>query len=276
MSPTLNLTLPSISLIIPAYNEARWLPDTLEAVLATGLPSEVIVVDDGSTDNTAAVLEAYRDRVRGLVHPHNRGKGAALATGLRAAQGEIVVFCDAHLQGLKRHHLLSLVIPLVEGEARAVLGLAVPAEVSFSLFGALSLFILTGQRAYFREDLLPLLPDLEPLGYGVETFLFHRFPREQTALVLLPGVIHLTKIQTSSASAVLKGYLRETAEIAVTLARLSLRQKRRQTSQAVKPFSPGAASGRRGLHRPGLSVSERTVRGWPLGRRDRIPDDPAP
>ncbi len=217
----LELVLPPVSIVIPAYNEARWLPGTLDAILASGFPAEVIVVDDGSTDGTARVLEDYRDRVRVFTHPVNQGKGAAMATGVREAHGEIVVFCDAHLRGLKRFHLLSLVLPLVEGEARAVLGLDIPIGISASLLRPVPLFMLTGQRAYFRQDLLPLLSEMASLGYGVETFLFRRFPREQTALVLLPGLVHLNKPKTSSPSDMLKGYLRETSEIASTLARLS-------------------------------------------------------
>lgn len=220
--PHFTVTFPPVSLVIPAYNEARWLPQTLDAVLSSGFPAEVLVVDDGSTDGTAETLEQYHDRVRVLSHPHNRGKGAALATGIRASQGEIVVFCDAHLLGLRADHLLSLVLPLVQSPARAVLGLAVPPAISFSLFAPLTLFILTGQRAYFRTDLLPLTTEMEALGYGVEAFLFSRFPREQTALVLLPGLIHLIKPQTTASKVdTLRGYLRETSEIAGTLARIS-------------------------------------------------------
>ncbi len=231
-SNRLELILPPISIIIPAYNEARWLPGTLDALLASKFPAEVIVVDDGSTDDTARVLEAYRGRIRVLTHEVNRGKGAAMATGIREARGEIVVFCDAHLRGLKRHHLLSLVLPLVEGEARAVLGLDIPIGISAALLRPFPLFMLTGQRAYFRRDLLPLLSEMASLGYGVETFLFWHFPREQTALVLLPGLIHLNKPKTSSPSAMLKGYLRETSEIASTLARLSWPARGRDSTSA--------------------------------------------
>ncbi len=214
----LEIGLPPISVIIAAYNEQAYLGSTVASILESGFPCELLVVDDGSTDRTPQVLEAFGERIRVLRHPLNRGKGAAMASGVRAAAGEIVVFCDAHLLGLRQDHLLSLVLPLVQGSARAVLGVSVPEQAP--LLRIIPYPVLTGQRAYFREDLMPLLDEMELLGYGVETFLFTRFPREKTAVVFLPGLVHLEKPQTSSPSAAAAGYLRESLEIAETLARV--------------------------------------------------------
>jgi glycosyltransferase involved in cell wall biosynthesis len=85
----------TISVIIPAYNCARWLPESLDSVLAQTCPAaEVIVVDDGSTDDTPAVLARYADRVR-LVPGTHGGYAAARNLGLAAAQGDWVAFHDA-------------------------------------------------------------------------------------------------------------------------------------------------------------------------------------
>ena len=89
----------SVSVIIPAYNRATLLPGTLDAVLAqVPAPDEVIVVDDGSTDGTGAVVDAYRDahasRVR-RIRIDNAGDLAARNVGLRAARAERVAFCDS-------------------------------------------------------------------------------------------------------------------------------------------------------------------------------------
>lgn len=100
----------NVSLVIPAYNEA----DHLSHVLNTIPPvvTEVIIVDDGSTDETAAIA-----RENGAVvvqHSHNQGKGAAMVSGIRKATGDVVVFMDADLQ----HHpedIERLLSPLDEG-----------------------------------------------------------------------------------------------------------------------------------------------------------------
>jgi len=92
------------SIVIPAYNEGERLEGTLEKVLAyvhsQGWNAEVIVVNDGSRDNTAELVRAFaaKDPVLRLVeNPGNRGKGYAVRNGMLNARGEVVVFSDADL-----------------------------------------------------------------------------------------------------------------------------------------------------------------------------------
>ncbi len=95
----------SISIVIPAYNEERRLPATLDKVLAyldaKDYPSsEVIVVDDGSSDGTAQVIGRYQSadpRVRLVSNPGNRGKGYSVRHGMMEAEGEWRLFSDADL-----------------------------------------------------------------------------------------------------------------------------------------------------------------------------------
>lgn len=215
-STKIEIDLPPVSVIIPAYNEEKWIEMTISSVLASGFPCEVIVADDGSTDQTPQIIKGFGDRIKVITHPVNMGKGAAVVSALQSASGEIVVFCDAHLLGLNQYHLLSLVLPLIYSSVRAVLGECVPEEIT--LAHAFSpVMILTGQRAYYKEDLLPLAEEMENLGYGLETFLFNRFDRDKTALVLLRGLKHLVKKDTSSPMAATFAYLREVKEILQTL-----------------------------------------------------------
>ena len=94
---------PYLSIVIPAYNEARRLPATLDYILKyldrQPYAAEVIVVDDGSTDDTATVARALHDphhRIKVIENPH-QGKGATVRKGMLAAAGEIVLFSDADL-----------------------------------------------------------------------------------------------------------------------------------------------------------------------------------
>jgi glycosyltransferase involved in cell wall biosynthesis len=86
---------PTISVVVPAYNEERFVAEALDAVLAqTDPPLELIVVDDGSTDATVEVVRRYGDRVR-LIQQENRGCPGAFDTGFREAAGDFVALCPA-------------------------------------------------------------------------------------------------------------------------------------------------------------------------------------
>lgn len=92
----------TLSVIIPVYNEAATLEEIITRVRATGLVDEIVVVDDGSTDSTPAILtrleQAGRPPLRILRHQQNRGKGAAMRTGLAAVTGDLVLVQDADLE----------------------------------------------------------------------------------------------------------------------------------------------------------------------------------
>ncbi len=95
---------PKYSIVIPAYNESTRIPATLESVVgcirARGWNAEVLVVNDGSSDATAAVVRAFAERapeVRMLENPGNRGKGYSVRSGMLQAQGQIVLFTDSDL-----------------------------------------------------------------------------------------------------------------------------------------------------------------------------------
>lgn len=83
-----------ISVIIPTYNRPRWLAETIESVLAQTYPHiEVIVVNDGSTDNTEEVIELYRDRIT-YIYKENGGPGSAVNAGIKAAAGKYLARVD--------------------------------------------------------------------------------------------------------------------------------------------------------------------------------------
>jgi dolichol-phosphate mannosyltransferase len=115
-------TQPRLSLVMPAFNEEATIATALERCLAEPFVLEVIVVDDGSTDKTVAVLEGIDDpRIRVIQHPQNKGKGAAIRTGITAATGDYVGIQDADLE-YDPADLARLLVPLDQGLADAVYG----------------------------------------------------------------------------------------------------------------------------------------------------------
>jgi glycosyltransferase involved in cell wall biosynthesis len=120
----------TLSIIIPSYNEAETIAGTLDAVLEVDISSlparvtkEIIVVDDGSKDETQRILTPYTEEhgIRVLRHARNQGKGAAIRSGFAAATGDIVLIQDADLEYDPREYC-SLLEPIVRGHADAVYG----------------------------------------------------------------------------------------------------------------------------------------------------------
>jgi dolichol-phosphate mannosyltransferase len=109
-----------ISVIVPVYNETDTIRELLDRLRAAPFPKEIIVVDDCSTDGTGRMLDGERDIVL-VKHGRNRGKGAAIRTGIARATGEIIIIQDADLE-YDPNEIPKVVAPIVEGRADVAYG----------------------------------------------------------------------------------------------------------------------------------------------------------
>jgi glycosyltransferase involved in cell wall biosynthesis len=117
-------TYRKLSVIVPVYNERNTVVEILRRMRAVDLPidREFVVVDDGSTDGTRAVLTQLGDStVKIVTHPHNRGKGAAIRTGLQHVTGDLVLIQDADLE-YDPDDWAKLIAPVLKGRAVVVYG----------------------------------------------------------------------------------------------------------------------------------------------------------
>jgi glycosyltransferase involved in cell wall biosynthesis len=118
--------LRKLSVIVPVYNERTTLVEVLRRMRAVELPDgidrEIIIVDDGSTDGTREVLRQLGDStVRVILHDGNRGKGAAVRTGIEAASGDYILIQDADLE-YDPDDWPTMIAPVQRGRARVVYG----------------------------------------------------------------------------------------------------------------------------------------------------------
>ncbi|RLB90659.1 MAG: glycosyltransferase family 2 protein [Deltaproteobacteria bacterium] len=114
-----------VSIIIPAYNEKRTLENLVDQInrIRLALEKEIIVVDDGSSDSTRALVKALEERgaVTACFHEQNQGKGAAVRTGLKKASGDIILIQDADLEYDPADYP-KLIQPIIEKKTRVVYG----------------------------------------------------------------------------------------------------------------------------------------------------------
>jgi dolichol-phosphate hexosyltransferase len=113
-----------LSILMPVYNEHASIANAVKQALEVEYPCdiELVVVDDGSRDGTAEVLASLDDpRISLGVHPHNRGKGAAIRTAVARATGDFMVILDADLE-YDPHDIPRLLEPVLDGRADVVYG----------------------------------------------------------------------------------------------------------------------------------------------------------
>ena len=182
-----------VAAIVPAHNEAVHIRAVLEVLHQDISLHEIIVIDDGSIDDTSDVVNqiARKDpRVRLIRHKVNEGKGQAMLTGWRATQAPVLLFLDADLIGLDVSHVRSLIQPVLEDRADMSVGLFRGGRLLTDLAHLFTPW-LSGQRC-LKADLLHSVSREAAAGYGVETAItiaaFNE--RWRRCNVLLRGVTH--------------------------------------------------------------------------------------
>lgn len=122
MYEKLGMNCPLISVIVPVYNEEETIGEVLSRLfsLKNRLPLEIVVIDDGSKDNTIKVIKNY-PKIILIQHEKNFGKGAAIKTGMNKGTGEIVIIQDADLEYFPED-IPRIIKPIVDGKADVVFG----------------------------------------------------------------------------------------------------------------------------------------------------------
>jgi glycosyltransferase involved in cell wall biosynthesis len=175
--------MPKISVIIPAFNEARTIQEVVRKVQNTPIEKEVLIVDDGSVDGTGEAIRALSGKnIKKFFHGTNLGKGAAIATAWPHAEGDVIIIQDADLEYDPAEYS-RLLAPILEGRADVVFGSRFLGEHRCLLFAhyiankILNLFanviydtmltdMMTGAKAFRRERLGAL--NLRAKRFGFE------------------------------------------------------------------------------------------------------------
>jgi glycosyltransferase involved in cell wall biosynthesis len=215
---------PACTAIVCAYNEEQHLASVLDGLLNASFIEEIIVVDDGSQDRTPEIMHHYErhDRICTIFLSSNHGKGYAMAEATTAARGDILLFVDADLINWDANYAGQVLAPVLQGQADMVIGY--PFRKSDKWDAADVLHIqrwLSGQRAVWRTDLLPIVAKMRPSRFGVETLInmHYRTRHQPISLIKLQGLLHPIKFEKSPRAEAWEEYVKEVKQILRTYAR---------------------------------------------------------
>lgn len=181
----------NISAIIPAYNEEKTVGEIIDVLRKVDIINEIIVVSDGSEDKTAQVAREHKATVIEL--PQNMGKGAAIKNGLEASKGEVLLFLDADLIGLREIHIKKLIEPVIKDECDMSVGVFAKGRASTDLAQILTPQ-LSGQRAV-KRSIIEKIEKIELTGYGIEVALTRYAKKHNIKVkeIKLDNMTHITK-----------------------------------------------------------------------------------
>jgi glycosyltransferase involved in cell wall biosynthesis len=186
--------LKGISCVVCAYNEADRIQNILDVIVGHPVLAEVIVVNDGSTDATLALLGAYPS-VRVLSHTPNRGKTYALSRGIAAARCEYLMLLDADLAGVTAADIDALAAPVMRGEAEVSLSLR---RNSLWVYRQVGLDFVSGERVAPKRLLIGAVEAMQRLPrWGGEVYMNEIFIRRgcRIAVVKWPRVLNIRKYE---------------------------------------------------------------------------------
>jgi len=203
----------NISAVIPVYDEEKTVERVIKTLLSHPLIGEVIAINDGSTDRSGEILKRFGEKIKLINLKKNHGKGFGLSVGTKRANGEIITFWDADLINFAHKHIDSLLKPILSGEAEIVLGYGVREnnKADVALSG------LTGERAYYRRDLLPHLTKMARTRFGVEVYLNNALKKKRTAKIPWPDLRALFKTDKFGPQKAFREYFKASLEIARTI-----------------------------------------------------------
>lgn len=179
-----------VSVIVPAYNEARGIAQVVEHLLTMPLVEEVLVVDDGSTDGTGDIAQKAGACV--LTLSHNGGKGQAMERGVMEAKNETLLFCDGDMYGFSGESVVQLIAPVLNDECDVAIGIRSVVATFGSVFPFLTQ--ISGLRALTKKHWAEIPPAFI-MGYQAELAMnfIARRNHWRVRYITIPGLKHTVK-----------------------------------------------------------------------------------
>lgn len=219
-----NMAPKTVSAVVPVYNEEKAVGSVVQTLLDSNLISEVICVDDGSSDGSLEILSGFGDRIKLVSFRKNQGKGAAVAEGIRLAQSEFLFFCDSDLKNFTADHIQAMLSPVFSGESQVVFGIPLIDNYGRKIEYLKAQVYLAGERVYPREKILPCVSRLSGAkGAGASEVILNTLCRaREIKVVHLEGLVKPSKEQKWSKARAFTQYLFSAAGVLREIGRIEI------------------------------------------------------
>ncbi len=192
----------SIAAVIPAYNEEKTIASIIKVVKSVDLIETIIVVNDGSKDNTSKIARSY-DNVKVIDLKDNVGKAQAIKNAVQLSQDDIILLLDADLIGLTSKHVTSLLLPMLVDDVDMTIGVFNNGRFITDL-GQLVTPHLTGQRA-LKRWIIENIRDVDMTRFGIETAITE-YAKDNKLRVKEVALENLTHVMKEEKMGVVKGF----------------------------------------------------------------------
>ncbi len=216
-----------VSCVIPVFNEERTVAGVIEVCLKTPEINEIIIVNDGSEDNTKEEIEKFLTKVQIINLSKNKGKGYAVAQGVASTKFKTLLFLDADLINIKPYHLSSLMRPVLNNEVdMTIADLNAGFRKPYSIIWPFS-----GQRCISKKLVAPLLDKISKAGYGMEIILNEKLKNKR--VIVIPIItsknLHLRKPKKQKDW--LAFYIKESWDVFQSMVKLKSRYYRQKAKE---------------------------------------------
>jgi len=186
-----------ISVIVPVYNEEVGITHVLETLVSYKRFHEIICVNDGSSDGSLKKIRKFKGKIIIIDIQPNKGKGNAIVTGVKKSTGDLIMFVDADISNLTHEHLDKMLHPIISDSK-------IDAVLAYELGHLVSIF--TGERVYYKKDLIPVLDEIQHSKFGMEVILNKAFRKKKVKRIRLKNMGHLEKKEKHDAKIAKKEY----------------------------------------------------------------------
>ena len=192
-----------ITAIVSLYNNERTIGHVLRTLRKCAGITEIIAVDDGSSDRSLSILQSFKGNITILHNPINLGKGGAVVRALRQATGEAILLCDADLAALTPSHIRNLLRTFSRGNADMVLAAREHTRGWRKLMAP-----LTGERIFWKSALEPYLPLCSTSRFGLETIINFAHRGKRVEVIVSEDIGHIMKYERQRKLAAMVEYCR--------------------------------------------------------------------